>query len=76
MVSRNSRFRAYPSVLESMQDYVSLITGNERYSAAADKSFDPDRYFEEIQKAGYATDPHYASKLKNIARQIAFMAYK
>lgn len=76
MVSRNSRFRAYPSVLESMQDYVELIKGNERYAAAADKSFDPDRYFEEIQKAGYATDPHYASKLKNIARQIAFLAYK
>lgn len=75
MVSRNSRFRAYPSVLESMQDYVSLITGNERYAEAADKSFDPDRYFDEIQKAGYATDPNYASKLKNIARQVAFMAY-
>lgn len=75
MVSRNSRFRAYPSVLESMQDYVALITGNERYAAAADKSFDPDRYFDEIQRAGYATDPNYASKLKNIARQVAFMAY-
>ena len=76
MVTRNSRFRAYPSVLESMQDYVALITGNERYAKAATKSFDPDTYFDEIQKAGYATDPHYAAKLKNITRQIAFMAYK
>lgn len=76
MVSRNSRFRAYPSVLESMKDYVSLITGNERYAKAANKSFDPDRYFDEIQKAGYATDPYYSAKLKNISRQIAFMAYK
>lgn len=76
MVTRNSRFRAYPSVLESMQDYVALITGNERYAKAATKSFDPDTYFDEIQKAGYATDPQYAAKLKNITRQIAFMAYK
>ena len=76
MVSRNSRFRAYSSVLESMKDYVALITGNERYAKAAPKSYDPDTYFEEIQKAGYATDPHYASKLKNIVRQVAFMAYK
>ena len=76
MVTRNSRFRAYPSVLESMKDYVALITGNERYSKAATKSYDPDTYFDEIQKAGYATDPQYAAKLKNITRQIAFMAYK
>lgn len=75
-VTRNSRFRAYPSVLESMRDYVSFIQGNERYSKAANKSFDPDTYFEEIQKAGYATDPHYANKLKDIVRKIAFMAYK
>lgn len=76
MVTRHSRFRAYPSVLESMKDYVSLITGNERYSKAANKSFDPDTYFDEIQRAGYATDPQYSAKLKNISRQIAFMAYK
>lgn len=76
MVTRNSRFRAYPSVLESMKDYVSLITGNDRYAKAAGKSFDPDSYFDEIQNAGYATDPQYAAKLKNITRQIAFMAYK
>lgn len=76
MVKRNSRFRAYPSVLESMKDYVALITGNDRYSKAAGKSFDPDKYFDEIQAAGYATDPHYSAKLKNISRQIAFMAYK
>lgn len=76
MVKRNSRFRAYPSVLESMKDYVALITGNDRYSKAAGKSFDPDTYFDEIQAAGYATDPQYSAKLKNISRQIAFMAYK
>lgn len=76
MVTRNSAFRAYSSVLESMKDYINLIKGNERYSKAASSSFDPDTYFEEIQRAGYATDPNYANKLKDIVRKIAFMAYK
>ena len=75
-VSILDTFRAYPSVLESMQDYVSLIQNNERYHKAAKISWDPERYFEEIQKAGYATDPNYASKLTQISRKIAFMAYK
>lgn len=59
-----------------MKDYINLIKGNERYSKAASSSFDPDTYFEEIQRAGYATDPNYANKLKDIVRKIAFMAYK
>lgn len=74
-VDRVSAFRAYPSVLESMEDYIALIRGNSRYEKASEISYDPDRYFEEIQKAGYATDPNYADKLKGIVRRIAFMTY-
>lgn len=74
-VDRVSSFRAYPSVLESMQDYISLINDNKRYEKASKISFDPDKYFDEIQSAGYATDPNYASKLKGIVRKIAFMTY-
>lgn len=69
-----SSFRAYDSPLESMQDYIHLIKNSQRYQKAAQKSFDPDAYFDEIQKAGYATDPNYATKLKDIARKIVFMA--
>lgn len=75
-VSQVSAFRAYGGVEESMRDYASLITQNERYRKAAASSYDPEKYFDEIQKAGYATDPQYAAKLKQIARKIAFMAYK
>ncbi|MCR5537286.1 MAG: glucosaminidase domain-containing protein [Succinivibrio sp.] len=74
MVKEVSKFRKYSDVLASMKDYISFIKGNQRYANAVDKSFDPDHYFDEIQKAGYATDPQYAAKLKNISRQIAFMA--
>lgn len=73
-VDRVSAFRSYSNVLESMKDYVSLIKNNSRYKEAFKNSFNPDKYFDEIQKAGYATDPHYASKLKQIVRKIAFMA--
>ena len=59
-----------------MRDYIDFIMSNPRYQNAARRSFDPDSYFEEIARAGYATDPDYAGKLKNISRQIAFMAYK
>lgn len=75
-VTEVSKFRKYSDVLESMKDYISFIKENQRYANAVDKSFDTDAYFDEIQAAGYATDPHYAEKLKNISRQIAFMAYK
>ncbi len=76
MVNEVSSFRKYSDVLESMKDYISFIKNNPRYKNAVDKSYSPDEYFEEIQKAGYATDPNYAEKLKAISRKIAFMAYK
>lgn len=75
-VSEVSSFRSYSGVLDSMRDYIDFIRSNPRYGNAASQSFDPDTYFDEIARAGYATDPDYAAKLKNISRQIAFMAYK
>ncbi|MGN1281292.1 MAG: glucosaminidase domain-containing protein [Succinivibrio sp.] len=75
-VDRDSSFRKYSGVLESMKDYIRFISDNPRYEKAVGKSYSPDEYFEEIQNAGYATDPNYADKLKKISRKIAFMAYK
>lgn len=75
-VSEVSSFRKYSDVLDSMKDYLKFIKENPRYEKAVGKSYSPDEYFEEIQRAGYATDPNYADKLKKISRKIAFMAYK
>lgn len=75
-VKRQSAFRAYSGLLDSMKDYIDFIRNNPRYGNAATRSFDPDTYFDEIARAGYATDPDYSAKLKNISRKIAFMAYK
>lgn len=69
-----STFRAYSGIRESMQDYADLITGNSRYAKAAGAG-SVDEYFDELQKAGYATDSRYAEKLKGIVRSGAFEGY-
>ena len=60
-----AKFRAYDSYEESFRDYARLITDNPRYekAQAVAKSGSAQAYAAELQKAGYATDPQYASKL-------------
>ncbi|MFW2572312.1 flagellar assembly peptidoglycan hydrolase FlgJ [Legionella sp. 29fVS95] len=62
-IKMNASFRKYPSVEHSFNDYVSLIKGNERYEAALANTGNPERYVDELHRAGYATDPGYASKI-------------
>lgn len=58
-------FRAYDSYEESFADYARLISQNKRYQhvLTAENAHEAAR---QIQKAGYATDPKYASKLISI----------
>ncbi len=65
-VMRKSAFRRYDGVVESMQDYVDLIGTHERYGKAREVANDPEAYFDALQQAGYATDPQYAKKLKQV----------
>jgi flagellar rod assembly protein/muramidase FlgJ len=71
-VMRQSAFRRYGSFAQSMEDYIELIGNNSRYSKAKAVAHDPDAYFDALQQAGYATDPHYAQKLKQVIRSEAF----
>lgn len=59
-------FRRYSSYDESFADYVNFLQTNPRYQQALAAGNDADSYAEELQKAGYATDPIYAQKIKNI----------
>lgn len=59
-------FRAYGSWEESFQDYVRFIEENPRYGDALRTDGDSQRYFEQLQKAGYATDPEYAKKISRL----------
>ncbi|ADV01594.1 flagellar assembly peptidoglycan hydrolase FlgJ [Alicycliphilus denitrificans] len=58
-----ARFRAYGSYEESFRDYARLINDNPRYEKARAKTHSAAAYAAELQKAGYATDPQYATKL-------------
>jgi len=65
-VSENARFRAYDSVGASFKDYVQFLKGNPRYAEAL-RSGSVHGFAQGLQKAGYATDPHYAQKLIKLA---------
>lgn len=65
-VKMSASFRKYPSVENSFSDYVSLIKGSERYQNAVANAGNPERYVDELHKAGYATDPKYGSKILSI----------
>lgn len=59
-------FRAYDSWQQSFDDYVQFIKQGDRYQQAVAKAAEPAAYFNELQKAGYATDPAYADKIQRI----------
>ena len=63
-------FRSYGSWKQSFEDYVSFLETNGRYSKALSSTENPDTFFRELQRAGYATDPQYARKVSQIARQL------
>lgn len=59
-------FRQYDDYAQSFADYVALMKNNTRYKdvlAAGDNS---NAYADALQKAGYATDPDYADKIKSL----------
>ena len=68
MHRENASFRAYASYEESFADYVSLMQNQPRYAHALEQAADSAAYSEQLQKAGYATDPDYAEKIKSVLR--------
>lgn len=63
-------FRAYPTPFFSFMDWAGLLFKNRRYRHAMQHSKNPYRFAEEVAKAGYATDPNYAKKIKRIMKEI------
>ena len=64
-----ARFRAYGSYEEAFADYARFLTGNPRYGRVLGEA-DPTRAAQELQRAGYATDPDYASKLVRVMKRL------
>jgi len=71
-VVENEPFRVYSSVRDSFRDYAKFLQENPRYTKAGVFSAKtPQAQAEALQRAGYATDPNYASALKSmISRNI------
>jgi flagellar protein FlgJ len=63
------RFRAYDSYADSFKDYARLLASNPRYEKVLASAGDASSFAQGLQKAGYATDPHYASKLTSIIKR-------
>lgn len=63
---KHAAFRAYESFADSAMDYAKLIKNSPRYQAAMETTENVSRYWQELQSAGYATDPQYANKLNTI----------
>ncbi len=68
--AERASFRSYASFEQSFDDYVSFLENNGRYATALGKTENPDEFFRELQRAGYATDPQYARKVSQIAQKL------
>ena len=66
LVKRKDEFRAYSDFEQSFSDYVDFIKQNPRYQKALQAVQDSKEYLQQLQSAGYATDPNYASKILKI----------
>lgn len=70
MVKETADFRSYDSYSDSFHDLVNLLQSNNRYQGVLKSADNPEQFVKELQKAGYATDPDYASKISQIAKQM------
>jgi len=65
-VKEQAQFRSYDNYQDSFNDYVDFLQTQPRYQNALKQTHDPEQFIEGLHKAGYATDPDYADKIKRI----------
>lgn len=65
-------FRSYQDFKASFDDYVSFIKNNVRYERVTENVHNEAGYLNELQKAGFATDSHYADKILSIFNSKSF----
>lgn len=70
MVKETADFRSYDSYASSFHDLVSFLQNNDRYQETLKSADNPEQFVKALQRAGYATDPDYASKITQIAKQM------
>lgn len=65
-----AKFRRYDSIVTSAKDFIDFIQNNPRYQGALEKTADSQKFIEELQRAGYATDPNYAKKIQSVYERV------
>lgn len=68
-VRQIAQFRVYRTMRASFVDHGRFLRENPRYRTAFRYSRSPRRFARAIQRAGYATDPGYATKLIALIKQ-------
>jgi flagellar protein FlgJ len=63
-------FKKFNTPYESFLEHIEFFETNKRYADAVKVKRDYDLFFEEISKAGYATDPNYCKILKDVSKSI------
>jgi len=63
------KFRAYDNYADAFRDYAHLLRSNPRYQQVLANAQDVSGFAQGLQRAGYATDPHYTDKLTRIITQ-------
>jgi flagellar protein FlgJ len=66
--TRVERFRSYASHADAFKDYANMLSSNPRYQKVLAHGGDATSFARGLQHAGYATDPHYATKLASIIK--------
>jgi len=71
-----ANFRAYDSLQQGFEDYVSFIKSSPRYSDALNSRGNAVEYLNNLQQGGYATDPAYANKIQGIMQGETLLSAK
>ena len=67
---RIEKFRAYDNYADSFKDFANLVRNNPRYENVMTNLQNVNGYAHAMQKAGYATDPNYATKLASVIQKV------
>jgi len=65
-----AKFRAYGSYAEAFSDYANMLGNNPRYASVVQEGQGAPAAAQALQRAGYATDPNYATKLAKVMSRI------
>ncbi|KAF0205841.1 MAG: flagellar protein [Gallionellaceae bacterium] len=68
------KFRAYDSYADAFKDYAGTLSSNPRYAEVLKQGDNAQGFATALQKAGYATDPHYADKLNKVINSVNTLA--